>query len=218
MSRLFPVRWKEYNELAYWKERKAEEGELSNDHYREFYTDHFGLDADFYAGKVIMDIGCGPRGSLTWATTAKRRIGLDPLAEEYLKLGADRHDMEYIASGSEHMPLEDGACDVIFSFNSLDHVENVEASLAEVKRCVKGGGMFLLLVEVNHQPTACEPHTLTPAGLVDALTPEFAVSEVQIYRETAAGMYQSIRQKNTIPNPMQYSGEGYFSAKFTRQG
>lgn len=217
LSKLFPVRWKEYSELAYWKERKREEGELSNNHYQEFYTSHFGLDKAFYTGKTIMDIGCGPRGSITWAGNAKRRIGLDPLADEYLKLGADRHNMDYIASGSEHIPLADGECDVIFSFNSLDHVEDVNASLAEIKRCVAPGGLFLLLVEINHAPTSCEPHTLTPQGLLSGLGPEFKAHDIKVYRETEDGMYQSIRRGETYPDPTNCREVGYLSARFVRQ-
>lgn len=217
LSRLFPVKWKEYSELAYWKERTKEEGQLSNHHYQEFYTTHFGLDKEFYNDKVILDIGCGPRGSITWADNAKRRIGLDPLANEYLKLGADRHNMEYIASGSENIPVADGGCDVIFSFNSLDHVEHVNASLAEIKRCVAPGGLFLLLVEINHVPTSCEPHTLTPQALIDGLAPEFTAHDLCVYRETADGMYQSIRNGETYPDATNCKEEGYFSAKFIRK-
>jgi len=57
---------------------------------------------------VALDIGCGPRGSLEWADMTKERYGLDPLANEYLKLGADKHKMKYVASGAEKIPFEDG--------------------------------------------------------------------------------------------------------------
>jgi hypothetical protein len=87
-------RWKERSELNYWKKKKATEGDLSNKHYEYFYTAHFGLNDSDYKDKVVLDIGCGPRGSLEWASMASRRIGLDPLAGEYLLLGADKHHME----------------------------------------------------------------------------------------------------------------------------
>ena len=81
---------KKYCELKYWKQRQREEGSLKHDHYQQFYTTAFGLSREFYTGKRILDIGCGPRGSLEWSQGAAERIGLDPLADEYLKLGADR--------------------------------------------------------------------------------------------------------------------------------
>lgn len=211
-----PLRWKEYNELGYWKKKHRAEGVLSNDHYVHFYTGHFGLDPEAYRDKVILDIGCGPRGSLEWADMARRRIGLDTLAREYMALGADRHAMEYFDAPSEAIPLDDGACDAVFSFNSLDHVESIEKTVAEIKRVLKPGGWLLLLVEINHPPTKCEPHTLTPQGLVDAFAPELRVRDAKAYRMVEKGMYQSILRNARYPDPFSVTEEAFFSARFDR--
>ena len=68
-------------ELAFWDTRLRQQGTLANDHFEYFFTTHFGLSREFYRNKSILDIGCGPRGSLEWADGAGRRVGLDPLAE-----------------------------------------------------------------------------------------------------------------------------------------
>lgn len=180
LARVFPVHWKEINELNYWKNRKRVEGSLSNSHYKYFYTTHFGFDDSFFNGKFILDIGCGPRGSLEWASMASRRIGLDPLAKEYLRLGARYHQMEYLDGVAENIPIEKGKCDVVFSFNSLDHVEDVGRVLNEIKRITHSGGYFLLLVEVNHPPTDCEPHELHPQSIIRLLEPEFACENFRL--------------------------------------
>jgi ubiquinone/menaquinone biosynthesis C-methylase UbiE len=211
-----PSRWKEFNELNYWEGRKKAEGVLSNLHYEHFYTTHFGLDKSFYRDKVILDIGCGPRGSLEWASMALRRIGLDPLAKEYLRLGGHSHRMEYIDAPSEKIPLKDAECDAVFSFNSLDHVEDVEKTLREIKRVTRPGGILLLLVEVNHPPTDCEPHKLTPGKLVDSLKTEFDCQCLRIYKPVSQGMYQSILADKQLSNPENTSELGYLSAKFIR--
>jgi len=192
------------------------EGKLSNNHFEYFYAEHFGLKNDFYTDKVILDIGCGPRGSLEWASMSARRIGLDPLAGEYLKLGASRHAMEYMAAPSEAIPLPDAACDAVFSFNSLDHVEDVEKTLREVKRVTRPGGVFLLLVEVNHPPTYCEPHELTPRGLLQAVGPEFACEQLDVYAPRVTGIYQSIMAGSRLAYPETTREKGYLSAKFLR--
>lgn len=96
VKRFFPVYWKETNELKYWKEVRNNEGFLSSSHYIDFfYTNHFEKKS-YYENKVLLDIGCEPQGSLEWVDMASRRIGLDPLAKEYLKLGAEFHQMEYV--------------------------------------------------------------------------------------------------------------------------
>jgi ubiquinone/menaquinone biosynthesis C-methylase UbiE len=215
-ARVAPERWKRFSELRYWRSRKKSEGELSNEHYRHFYTSHFGIDESEYEGGVLLDIGCGPRGSLEWASMAGRRIGLDPLADDYLRLGADRHAMEYVSAPSEAIPLEDASCDAVFSFNSLDHVESVEQTVSEIKRVTKPGGRFLLLVEVNHPPTACEPHELSVDGLLTMLAPEFMCDDVAVFEPVEEGMYQSIKANIRREDPRETTAAGYLSARFTR--
>ena len=211
-----PIHWKELNELNYWKSRKQQEGILSNNHYEYFYTTHFGLSPSFYKGKTILDLGCGPRGSLEWATMAERRIGLDPLASEYLKLGTEDHKMEYISSASESIPLKSGQCDAVFSFNSLDHVANVEETICEIKRVVKKKGILLLLIEINHPPTNCEPHELSPKQLINFLKPEFQCESIEVYKPTQNGIYESIMDKQLFLDPLETVEIGYLSAKFIR--
>lgn len=216
-ARLSSTMRKEYYELRYWRNRREQEGVLSNAHYEPFYTRHFGFEPSFYTGKVILDIGCGPRGSLEWASNAARRIGVDPLAEEYLKLGASEHGMEYIAAPSESIPLPDGACDAVFSFNSLDHVEDFDKTVREIKRITKPGGVFLLLVEVNHPPTTCEPHLLTPGRLLSSFEPEFKCVNLRAYEPIGkTGIYNSIDENMIIPDPRSTTRIAYLSAHFVR--
>jgi SAM-dependent methyltransferase len=155
--RLFPLHAKKREEIEYWKSRLAIEGKLSNERYLQSYTSTFDIEPSFYAGKRILDIGCGPRGSLEWADMAAERVGLDTLVPEYLKMGADRHKMTYVAAPSDAIPFPAEHFDVVCAFNSLDHVEDLEGTIAEIKRVVRPGGLFLLIVEVNHRPTASEP-------------------------------------------------------------
>lgn len=214
---LFPTKWKEINEFSYWKNRKKEEGELANSHYEYYYTSHFGIEKSFYNNKVLLDIGCGPRGSLEWAKNARRRIGLDPLADKYLKLGASKHTMEYLSSGAETIPLEDDQCDVIFSFNSLDHVKDIDNTVKEIKRCLAPNGNFLLLVEVNHPPTVCEPHNLSPKRILDLFGPEFKALDVQVFRTEVLGIYQSIDKGRLFDNPLNCKEIGYLSVRFINE-
>jgi SAM-dependent methyltransferase len=147
-------------ELAFWRGRLEAEGEFGNQHYARFYTESFGLTRHEYAGKRILDVGCGPRGSLEWADEALERVGLDPLVDEYKDLGIDRHAMSYVAAGAEAMPFPDAYFDVVTSLNALDHVDDVDGAVAEMTRVAKRGAIGLLLVEVGHPPTPTEPQSL----------------------------------------------------------
>jgi SAM-dependent methyltransferase len=149
-------------EFAYWSERRANGGALEDGahHYQSIYTEHFGLEPSFYDGKRLLDIGCGPRGSLTWAGTAAERVGLDPLVSRYATLQQGDHGMDYVEAGAEAIPFPDGHFDVVSTINSLDHVEDVDRAIAEITRVTRSGGSLLLLVDVGHEPTPTEPHLL----------------------------------------------------------
>ena len=214
--KLFPVWWKRRSEMRFWMKQKRKEETLTNKHYIYPYTTHFGLTVNSYAGKRILDIGCGPRGSLEWAETANQRVGLDPLADEYLKIGADQHAMEYVSEKSEQMPFDDGSFDIVCAFNSLDHVEDVLETISEIKRVTTNGGMFLLLVEINHPPTATEPHNLS-VDVLNQFDPEFSVEDFSVFKPVEGfGVYRAIRANNRWADPTNVTEAGWLSAKLRR--
>jgi ubiquinone/menaquinone biosynthesis C-methylase UbiE len=158
-------------ELDYWRARKEREGTLSNHWYERAFTEPFGLRKAFFDGKRILDIGCGPRGSLEWADNATERVGLDPLAALYRELGTDRHKMRYLPAPCEAIPVPDGSFDVVCSLNSIDHVDDIDASIAEIKRVVQVGGTILLMTDLHDDPTPTEPVVLS-WNLIDRFNPE----------------------------------------------
>nr|AYC79421.1 class I SAM-dependent methyltransferase [uncultured bacterium] len=110
-----------------------------------------------FSGARMLDIGCGPRGSLEWATQARERVGLDPLAGEYQKLHERTHAMRYVTGNVERIPFDDGHFDVVSTINSLDHVDDVQVAVGEITRVTREGGMLLLFCDVGHEPTPTEP-------------------------------------------------------------
>ena len=108
---------KEASEMSFWRSRARAEnsptGVLGNVHYERAFTSNFNLPAAFFAGKRVLDVGCGPRGSLEWAHMAAKRVGLDPLAKEYRVFGVDKHAMSYIVASAEAMPFDDGSFDIV---------------------------------------------------------------------------------------------------------
>jgi glycosyltransferase involved in cell wall biosynthesis len=180
-------------ELAYWRRRRAEEGHLGGAHYEEFYSRGVGLEPSFYEGKRILDLGCGPRGSLEWAEMASVRVGLDPLAAEYLEFDVGAQEMDYVAGAAERMPFADASFDVVSSCNSLDHVDDVRESAEEVVRVLAPGGLFLLLVDVYRAPTVCEPHSLS-WDVLRLFGPQMEVVEERHLRPASEGIYTAVRR------------------------
>lgn len=196
-------RFKEYHELRYWRgvtapiARDRAKLEHERAHYEFFFTTFFGLSADDYAGRAILDIGCGPCGSLEWANGAREHVGLDPLADRYRKLAQDNQAMTYCAASSEAIPYPDGHFDGVSTFNSLDHVDDVAATIREIKRVTAPAGRILLIVEIGHAPTPTEPHWLDES-VPAQFAPEFKPVGVRLFgvREDH-NLYASL--KHAIP-------------------
>src|SRR5260221_89505 len=178
-------------ELAYWKRQHELESGLRGDNYERFFTTFFGLSRSDYDGKRVLDVGCGPRGSLEWATNAAERVGLDPLADDYRGLAASSHEMAYVAGTAEAIPFPSGHFEVIAAFNSLDHVDDVARAVAELARVAGPGALFLLVTEVGHEPTFTEPQSLT-WDVLARFEDNWEVLESRRYARVSDNMMESL--------------------------
>jgi len=93
-------------------------------------------------GEVVLEIGCG-RGHLTQAL---RTEGMDVTGVD-----VNPHVVgEGVTDGLYAMPahalrLPDDAYDLVISFHMVEHVQNVDAVLAEMARVTRPGGRLLLV-------------------------------------------------------------------------
>lgn len=204
------------SEIQYWRKVKKDSNEpLSHRHYEHFYTTHFYLAKSFYKDKRILDIGCGPRGSLEGADNARQRVGLDPLAKSYMEFGIESHKMLYVASGAENMPFPDEYFDIVTSFNSLDHVDNIDNTIEEIIRVVKPGGLFLLLTDVNHKPTPAEPICFS-WDILHKFLPQMKILEKTHYEKSQNGIYKSITAGIAYDHSNTQQRYGVLSAKMQK--
>lgn len=209
-----PKLLKEATELWYWRLKKWKEGTFSNTHYEPFYTTYFGLEKTFYENKKVMDIGCGPRGSLEWATMADVCVGLDPLSEKYLKMGADKHRMKYVAAGSEEIPFDDDYFDVVTSFNSLDHVDDLDKSIAELTRVLKPNGLFLFIADIHDEPTVSEPSAFS-WDVMEKFKADFVILDENNYE--GHQLYTSIRNGVKFDHTNETKRYGVLTAKLQKR-
>lgn len=200
------IRIKQAAELFFWKYKKAISGKLENSHYSWFYTTYFSLSPADYQDRSVLDIGCGPRGSLEWAEMTALRVGLDPLAGHYLKMGASEHKMTYVCAGSEQIPFPDGTFDFVCSFNSIDHVASLDETSREIRRVLKPGGLFLLIVDVHDYPTLTEPQAIG-WDFIQTYFPDFKILEKSHPEALHRGhIYRNLKAGKKLPEDSRKTG------------
>lgn len=204
-------------ELDYWRSRRSEgDLEAGVPFYEWVFTAHFGLDRGFYRGKRLLDVGCGPRGSLEWADVALERVGVDPLADEYAALRSRPHAMTYVAARAERMPFGDGRFDVVSTFNSLDHVDDVHAALREMGRVARPGGTLLLLVDIDHEPTVNEPHRLD-WSILEGLSEAWEVAERRHLERRGGNLLDNLQAGVPFDHDDPRERAGVLSARLMRK-
>jgi 2-polyprenyl-6-hydroxyphenyl methylase / 3-demethylubiquinone-9 3-methyltransferase len=96
----------------------------------------------------VLDLGCGG-GFMSEALASRGAdvIGIDPVVP--LIETARRHAriaypaISYLAGRGESIPLADGSIDRIVCVDVLEHVDDVDRVLAESRRVLRSGGLFL---------------------------------------------------------------------------
>lgn len=112
------------------------------------------LDLNTLSDKTLVDLGCGPYGlvyglahlsNLGWIKKCSI-IGVDPLMDHYKKYGSfpTCSNLRLLASRGENIDLGSQSADLIISSNVIDHVEDPQAVISEVKRVLKPGGSFFV--------------------------------------------------------------------------
>jgi SAM-dependent methyltransferase len=181
-------------ELYFWRSRlEIDKGKFKNSHYKRLMLAMAEESSDdFLEGKIVADFGCGPRGSLVWASSALLRIGIDVLADRYADEFTDNiisHGMIYLKSTENVIPLPSDFVDVVFTLNSIDHVDNFPVMCKEIIRVLKPGGEFLGSFNLEEPASPCEPQQLNERIIKDNLLNNM---EVQSYRITKKGPEENI--------------------------
>ncbi len=190
-------------ELAYWKVKfREDKGYFKNGGYKDIFMGIAEEDnEDFLENRIIADFGCGPRGSLAWTTKPKVKIGIDVLANAYMRHFGEcmtKHGMIYLNSDEYKVPLPDDYLDVISTINSLDHVDVLDNMVNEICRILKPGGLFLGSFNLNEPVTQCEPQTLTEELLYDKLLYKFNVLSKRISEKGLVDTYSNLREGRCV--------------------
>lgn len=129
------------------------------------------------SSQAILDMGC----AAGWNMSRFRQYGRFPfgidVVPERVQL-ALHHGPVSIASGL-YLPFADATFDLIYIQHVLHHIGDVTQALAEVRRCLKPGGVLFLIETTEDNPIIRWGRRLYPKWLGDEINAPFYFSELK---------------------------------------
>jgi GT2 family glycosyltransferase/glycosyltransferase involved in cell wall biosynthesis/SAM-dependent methyltransferase len=112
---------------------------------------------EFCGRKQVLDTGCGVGyGCFRLAEVARRVVGIDNDAQA-LELARSHYalpNIRYVAGNCHQLPLGARSFDVVTSFELIEHLDDANAYLGEVRRVLRPKGVFL--VSTPNRPVYAE--------------------------------------------------------------
>ncbi len=119
--------------------------------------------AELAGSRRVLDVGCG-EGQVSRVAAGLDgvdvTIGVDATWNQISVAAARRGATGFVRSGAEALPFADGSFDTVVACLVFEHIDDVDAAIAEVARVLEVGGRFCFFL--NH------PMLQTPdSGWVD---------------------------------------------------
>jgi SAM-dependent methyltransferase len=171
------------------------------------YKESLHLGDDAFAGKRILDVGCGPHCGIIGFRDCER-YGIDHLIDDYKRIGypLDEHGVHYVNGKSENMPFDDAFFDVVVCVNALDHVDDLEKTVGEISRVLKPGGSFIGQFNFRTRPTKTEPICLDREALLNMSLAHGLICRNTVFQyhltQTAEDRYYYEFEKDTANPPI----------------
>jgi SAM-dependent methyltransferase len=105
--------------------------------------------ANLAGARRVLDVGCGDgQVSRLAARLGATVVGVDPTWNQLTVAAQRAGGPSFLRAGADGLPFRDGSFDVVVACLVFEHIEAVDAAIAEVARVLEPGGRFLFFL--NH--------------------------------------------------------------------
>lgn len=112
------------------------------------HLNRYSIAKPFCKNAYVLDAACGEGyGSYllkSWGAKKVEGIDIDAASVERAKNLFKDENLHYIQNKVEKLPFEDNVFDLIVSLETIEHIDNVESFLKEMKRVLRPGGTIIL--------------------------------------------------------------------------
>jgi len=118
------------------------QGNIELEHLHRYY-----LARPITVGKIVLDIASGEGyGSSILAEAAAKVVGVDISREAILhaRVRYARENLEYLVGNCAEIPLPDASVDVIVSFETIEHHDQHDQMMKEIKRVLRQDGVLIV--------------------------------------------------------------------------
>ncbi len=107
----------------------------------------YAIAMELAKGKKVLDIACGEGyGSNLLAEKAESVIGVDINKETIFEANKkyNRTNLNFIIGDVRNIPCPDQSFDLVVSFETIEHIEEHQQMMQELKRVLKPGGLIII--------------------------------------------------------------------------
>ncbi len=134
----------------------------------------------------VLDVACGEGyGTHLLSSTAKKAIGIDlsatNISHAVNKYGQGKKNLDYIVSDACDMSIGDQGFDVIYSFETIEHLNDIHAFLSGISKVMSDGGAGIISTpRPNINPVTKKPYN--PHHVNELTAEEFKSSISKYFR------------------------------------
>ncbi len=110
-------------------------------------TARYKFSLQFVKNKLVVDIGCGARrGPYILSGIASKVVATDISQETIIYSAKEwpRNNLSYITTDAKFLPFKNDSFDCVISLEVIEHINDYESFLSEVKRVMQAEGVFVV--------------------------------------------------------------------------